>query len=65
MNGTADLKAMRVTIGDLIVAITEAALEATGDKDKAYEITSLALGTLLENSTADGLLAACDDSVVH
>jgi hypothetical protein len=40
----------QITIGDLIVAVTEAAFEATNDEDKAYEIASLVLVNLLQTS---------------
>jgi len=54
----------QLTIGDLIVAITEAAYEATEDEDKAYEIASLVLVDLLQSSAsgaAEHLLAAYSD----
>jgi hypothetical protein len=34
----------------LVVAVTEAAFEATNDEDKAYEIASLVLVNLLQTS---------------
>jgi hypothetical protein len=40
----------QLTIGDLIVAVTEAAFDATNDEDKAYEIASLVLVNLLQTS---------------
>ena len=58
----------RLTIGDLIVAITDAALEATQDEDKAYEIASRVLMRLLAASapqTAEYLLAACSGTSIH
>jgi len=53
-----------LTIGDLIVAVTEAAFEATNDEDKAYEIASIVLVKLLQSSApgaAEQLLAAYID----
>lgn len=61
-------KLRQLTIGDLVVAVTDAALEVTQDEDKAYEIASLVLMKLLEPSaskTAEHLLAACDDTLIH
>jgi hypothetical protein len=40
----------QLTIGDLILAVTEAAFEVTKDEDKAYEIASLVLVDLLQTS---------------
>ena len=37
MNFKIQLKAETVTMGDLIVAITDAALEVTQDEDMAYQ----------------------------
>jgi hypothetical protein len=51
-----------------IVAVTDAALEVTQDEDQAYEIASLVLMKLLQASaseTAEHLLAACDDKLIH
>lgn len=56
----------QTTIGELIVAVTEAALEATEDEEKAYEIASRVLVRLLETSApgaVDELIAACGATV--
>ena len=52
----------QITVGDLIMAVTEAAFEVTGDEDQAYQIASLVLVDLLQSSapgTAEHWLAAC------
>ena len=62
MNSNIQHKAETVTMGDLIVAITDAALEVAQDEDIAYQIAGLVLMRLLAVSdpdTADDLLAAC------
>jgi hypothetical protein len=41
MNSKIQLKAETVTMGDLIVAITDAALEVAQDEDIAYRIAGL------------------------
>lgn len=54
----------QLTIGDLIVAVTEAAFEVTRDEDEAYAIASLVLVDLLQSSApgaAEHLLAAYSD----
>jgi len=54
----------QLTIGDLIVAVTEAVFEATNDEDKAYEIASIVLVKLLQPSApgaAEHWLAAYSD----
>ena len=54
----------QLTIGDLIVAVTEAAFEITKDEDKAYEIATLVLVDLLQPSAsgaAEHWLAAYSD----
>ena len=64
MNIASHYETKRLTIGDLIVAITEAAYEATEDENKAYEIASLVLVDLLQTSApgaAEHLLAAYSD----
>ena len=68
MNGEAHFKIKRLTVGDLVVAITDAALEATQDEDVAYEIASLVLMRLLAASspeTAEYLLAGCVSTSSH
>lgn len=59
MNPTTQAK--QITIGDLIVAVTAAAMEATEDEEIAYEIASRVLVRLLESAapgTAEELIAA-------
>ncbi len=68
MNGGTHFKIRQLTIGDLIVAITDAALEATQNEDQAREIASLALTRLLAASaaeTAEYLLAVCGSTSIH
>ncbi len=68
MNGEVNFKTEQLTIGDLIVAITDAALEVTEDEDMAYQIASLVLMRLVAASspeTAQYLLAACAGTTVH
>jgi hypothetical protein len=68
MNGETRLKVEKLTIGDLVVAVTDAALEVTEDEDKACEIAGLALAKLLAASapeTADYLLLACGNVSIH
>lgn len=64
MNIDSHYETRQLTIGDLIVGVTEAAFEATNDEDTAYEIASLVLVDLLESSApgaAEHLLAAYSD----
>lgn len=66
MNSKIQLKAETVTMGDLIVAITDAALEVVQDEDIAYKIAGLAFMRLLAVSdpeTADNLLAGCAGTI--
>ncbi len=68
MNGGAHFKIKQLTIGDLVVAITDAALEATKDEGVAREIASLVLMRLLAASspeTAEYLLAGCASTSIH
>jgi hypothetical protein len=68
MNGEIHFKAEELTIGDLIVAITDAASEVTEDEDMAYQIAGLVLMRLVAASspaTAEYLLAACAGTTVH
>jgi hypothetical protein len=68
MNAAAYQKIRQLTVGELIVAITEAAVEATQDQNKAYEIAGLVLIRLIENpapATAERLLRARDDTLIH
>ncbi len=68
MNGEVNFKAEQVTIGDLIVAITDAALEVTEDENMAYQIAGLVLMRLVAASnpeTAEYLLAGCAGTTVH
>lgn len=66
MNAILHSETRQITIGDLIVAVTEAALEVTEDEEIAYEIASRVLVRLLELSapgTAEELIAACGTTV--
>ena len=66
MNSKMQFKAETVTMGDLIVAITDAAMEVVQDEDIAYRIAGLFFMRLLAVSdpeTADDLLAACAGSI--
>jgi hypothetical protein len=57
-----------VTLGDLVVAITDAALEVAQDEEIAYRIAGLVFMRLVAVSdpkTADDLLAACADTMIH
>ena len=48
MNASCQYETCELTLGDLIVAVTEAAFEATGDEEKAHEIASRVLVRLLQ-----------------
>jgi hypothetical protein len=68
MQREAEVEMQRLTLGDLIVAVTDSALEVTEDEDTAYEIASRVLVRLLESSapgTAEQLLAACCSPLLH
>jgi hypothetical protein len=68
MNCEIHFKAEQVTLGELIVAITDAAFEVAEDEDIAYQIAGLVLMRLVAASspeTAECLLAACADTTVH
>lgn len=68
MNAAAYQKIRQLTVGELIVAVTEAAVEATQDQNKAYEIAGLVLMRLIEDparGTAERLLRARDDTLIH
>ena len=68
MKSKIQFKAETVTMGDLIVAITDAALEVAQDEDMAYRIASLVLMRLLavsDREIADDLLAACAGTMIH
>ncbi len=68
MNGEAHFKIKRLTVGELVVAITDAALEATQDEGVAREIASLVLMRLLAASspeTAEYLPAGCASTSIH
>jgi hypothetical protein len=62
MNSKIQLKAETVTMGDLIVAITDAALEVAQDEDIAYRIAGLVLA-VSDPETADNLLADCAGTI--
>lgn len=60
MNSKMQFKAEKVTMGDLIVVITDAVLEVARDEDMAYKIAGPVFMRLLAVSdpeTADNLLA--------
>lgn len=57
MNSKIQLKAETVTMGDLIVAITDAAFEVAQDEDIAYRIAALFFMRLLAVSDPE----AADD----
>ena len=66
MNSNIQFKTETVTMGDLIVAITDAALEVAHNEEIAYRIAGFVLMRLLAVSdpdTADDLLAACASPV--
>jgi hypothetical protein len=66
MNAKIQLKAQTVTMRNLIVAITDAALEIAQDEDIAYRIAGLVFMRLLAVSdpeTADDLLADCAGTI--
>jgi hypothetical protein len=68
MHSEIHVKAETLTVGDLIVAITDAALEVIEDEDMAYQIAGLVLMRLVAASspeTAEYLLAACAGTTVH
>jgi hypothetical protein len=67
MNGEIHFKAEELTIGDLIVAITDAASEVTEDEDMAYQIALVLMRLVAASSpaTAEYLLAACAGTTVH
>lgn len=61
MQKESDFEMKQLTLGDLIVAVTDSALEVTEDEDTAYEIASRVLVKLLESSapgTAEQLITA-------
>jgi hypothetical protein len=66
MNSKRQFKAEKVTMGDLIVVITDAALDVAQDEDMAYQIAGLVFMRLLAVSdpeTADNLLAGCAGTI--
>jgi len=66
MNSKRQFKAEKVTMGDLIVVITDAALNVAQDEDMAYQIAGLVFMRLLAVSdpeTADNLLAGCAGTI--
>jgi serine phosphatase RsbU (regulator of sigma subunit) len=68
MNAQTHVKIAQMTIGDLIVAVTDAAVEATQDQNKAYEIAGLVLMRLLQDpapEAAECLLTSYDDTLLH
>jgi hypothetical protein len=68
MNGESYLKIEPLRIGDLIVAITDAALQVTEDEEMANRIAGIVLMNLLAVSgpeTANYLLAASGGVTIH
>jgi hypothetical protein len=68
MNGETYFKIEPLRIGDLIVAITDAALQVTEDEEMANRIARIVLINLLAASapeTADYLLAASGSVTIH
>jgi hypothetical protein len=68
MNGETHFKLAPLRIGDLIGAITDAALQVTEDEEMANRIAGIALMNLLAASapeTADYLLAASGSVTIH
>ena len=68
MNASCQYETCELTLGDLIVAVTEAALEATGDEEKANEIAGRVLVRLLADSAPEALeqlIAASGERVLH
>jgi hypothetical protein len=68
MNGEGQFKIEQLTIGDLVVAIGDAALEVTRDEDMAYEIAALVFMRLLATTApkvAECLLATCSSTLIH
>lgn len=55
MRTSSNVKGRQVTIGDLVVAVTDAAIEVARNERKAYRIANLALRKILSIS----LSAAC------
>jgi hypothetical protein len=68
MNGETHFKIEPLRIENLIVAITDAALQVTEDEEMANRIAGIALMNLLAASapeTADYLLAASGGVTIH
>lgn len=68
MNGETHFKIEPLRIGDLLVAITDAALQVTEDEEMANRIARIVLMKLLQASapeTADYLLAASGGVTIH
>jgi hypothetical protein len=66
MNSKMQFQAEKVSMGDLIVVITNAVLEVAQDEDMAYQIAGLVFMRLLAVSdpeTADNLLADCAGTI--
>jgi hypothetical protein len=58
----------QLTIGDLIVAVMDAALEVTRDESMAYEIASHVLMNILDlvsPGIAQDILATCGGPTLH
>lgn len=68
MNISSECQIGQLTLGELIVTVTEAALEVTQDRDQAYKIASLVLVELLRSAApgaAAHLLAAYGDTPIQ
>ena len=48
MNINVQLKKQPLTVGDLVVAVTDVAFEMSKDEKKAYEIARVVVGNLLK-----------------
>lgn len=68
MNASCHYETCELTVHDLIVAVTESALEATDDEEKAHEIAVRVLVRLLAVSAPEALeqlIAASGERVLH
>lgn len=53
MRTSSNVKGRQVTIGDLVVAVTDAAIEVAKNERKAYRIANLALRKILRISLSE------------
>ena len=68
MQNQTESEMQRITLGDLIVAVTDAAMEVTVDEEEAYEIASRVLLKILESfapGTAEQLIAGYTGPTLH